>query len=91
MNHPLMIHRNLGANALRSLASESFLGERLTSQQTSELMMKMCQFTLAGPAYFVSQMADPVTTWQSCMLFNRHGVCPFRHYGTISLITAMSF
>ncbi|RDB30501.1 hypothetical protein Hypma_007254 [Hypsizygus marmoreus] len=72
LNHPFCIHRQSAVNALRCLASESFLGEYISPSQTSEIMVKMCQFILTGPDFFISQMRDPTTTWQSCMCFGNH-------------------
>jgi hypothetical protein len=74
MNHPLCMHRHLAVDTLRCFSSESFLGDCISSAQCSEVMVKMCQFILMGPALFVQQMGDPTTTWQSCMCFGNNNV-----------------
>lgn len=72
MNHPLAIHRSVAVNALRVYASECFLGDRISSEQTSKIMTKMCQFILTGPEFSVESFRSPVTTWQSCMTLGSH-------------------
>lgn len=76
IDHPLAIHRQLATNTIRNLASESFLGEYLTSKQTSDIMVKMCEFLLEGPDFYVKQMKHRETTWQSCLCFGNHDTSP---------------
>ncbi|KAJ6616435.1 hypothetical protein B0H10DRAFT_2036985 [Mycena sp. CBHHK59/15] len=70
--HRLCIVRHGAANFLRSLASESFLGDYITSKQASDIFMTLSRYVLAGPNLFIEQMGDSETTWQSIMCFGNY-------------------
>jgi len=73
-NHPLIIHRQIAAALLRCFSAESFLGELLTSKETSDLMVILCEHILKGPEMYEKQLGDPNLTWQIFLCFGSFGV-----------------
>jgi hypothetical protein len=77
-SHELCIHRYAAVNLLRFLAGECFLGDKITSAAlASEIMVQMAQFVLTGQEFFVQQMHNPLTTWQSRLMMGAVGACTF--------------
>ncbi|KAF9032136.1 hypothetical protein BDZ89DRAFT_1063511, partial [Hymenopellis radicata] len=72
----LCIPRHVAVICLRAFAGDGYLAEFLSVDQTSELMIAACRYILSGPSFFIDQMNDPETTFQSFFGFNRHGVSP---------------
>ncbi|KDQ63943.1 hypothetical protein JAAARDRAFT_27614 [Jaapia argillacea MUCL 33604] len=73
-NQRLCLHRQSGVNTLRSLICDSFLGDGLSPAVTADIILKMAQWTLVGPDFFVTQMRDSQTTWQSQMMLGTTNV-----------------
>lgn len=73
---------------LRFLAGECFLADKTTSALASEIMVKMCQFVLTGPDFFVQQMRNPMTNWQSRMMMGDIGVSKliYQHYQRLRVL-----
>jgi hypothetical protein len=68
------MHRRVATKMFRYLAQYCFLGDKVTPTQASEIMVKMAQFALSDHEFFVSQMRDPMTNWQSRLMISVIGV-----------------
>ncbi|KII92611.1 hypothetical protein PLICRDRAFT_172683 [Plicaturopsis crispa FD-325 SS-3] len=67
VNHPKCIHRHNATVLMRAISSEAFLPDFISAEKTSEIMIKMSQFINAGPGFFIEQMENRATQWQSRM------------------------
>ncbi len=77
MDHPLCLHRQVAANFLRTLTTESFLGEIISGAQAADIMVKLSEFTASGPDAFIKQFTSPSTSWQTSLAIGREvGVIP---------------
>jgi hypothetical protein len=65
---------------LRILSGECFLRDKTTPALASEIMVKMSQFVLTGQDFFVKQMRDPMTNWQSRLMMGDIGASIFIIY-----------
>ncbi|EIW74017.1 hypothetical protein CONPUDRAFT_160509 [Coniophora puteana RWD-64-598 SS2] len=73
--YPCILHEAV-TNLLRALAGDAFLGNKLSSSVVADAIEGVCRYALAGPDYVISQMLDPLTTWQSSVFPDSGGVIP---------------
>lgn len=71
MDHPLCLHHQVAANLLRTLTTESFLGEMISGAQAADIIAKLASFTASGPDLFIKQFTSPSTSWQTSIAIGR--------------------
>ncbi|KAL4267809.1 hypothetical protein AB1N83_001391 [Pleurotus pulmonarius] len=76
MDHPLCLHRQVAANFLRTLTTESFLGEIISGAQAADIIVKLSEFTASGPDAFIKQFTSPSTSWQTSLAIGRELTLP---------------
>jgi len=76
LQRPLCVMHEAAINLLRALASDAFLGDKVSPSVAADIIESVCLFALAGPDHVVSQMLDPMTAWQSLVFTNADGKIP---------------
>ncbi|EIW74490.1 hypothetical protein CONPUDRAFT_170182 [Coniophora puteana RWD-64-598 SS2] len=65
MQHPLCIVQQSAVNTLAVLSSSAALGKKVTASTAADITEAACVYALRGQDYYVKQILDPSTTWQS--------------------------